>query len=171
MCCMGVRVAALVLLSVVICLTPAPGTSQTTEKPSSTTAFVDVNVVPMDHDGILAHQTVVVRHGRISVCDDTRKVLVPEDALRIEGNGRYLVPGLADMHVHLHTPEDALLLLANGVTTIRNMRGMPHHLAWKQKIASGEMLAPRLYTCGPTLDGIPPSGDSIMVVETPEEGR
>jgi imidazolonepropionase-like amidohydrolase len=165
---MSVRGSALFLLCLLICLFTAPVQSQ---PPGSTTAFVDVNVVPMKDNGVLAHQTVIIRHGRITVCDDMKKVVVPEDAVRIEARGRYLLPGLADMHVHLHTPEDALLLLANGVTTVRNMRGMPHHLAWKKKIDAGEMLAPRLFTCGPTLDGVPPSSDNITVVETPEEGR
>ena len=168
---MGVRGAALVLLSLGLWLFLVNRAgSQVAPKPAGTFAFVDVNVVPMNSDRILPHQTVIVRNGRISMCDDVRNVLVPEEAFRINGEGLYLLPGLADMHVHLHSPEDAILFLANGVTTVRNMRGMPHHLAWKKRIESGEMLGPRLYSCGPTLDGVPPSSDSITVVESPEEG-
>src|SRR5687767_4329880 len=83
------------------------------------TAFVDVNVLPMDSERELQHQTVIVRNGRIEVIGPTATTDVPSDAERVEGSGtRYLIPGLADMHTHLSTAEDAALYLAGGVTTV-----------------------------------------------------
>lgn len=88
------------------------------------TAFVDVNVVPMDSERELLHQTVLVRDGRIEAFGPVANVVVPADALRIDGGGtRYLLPGLADMHTHLTSSEDAALYLAGGVTTVLQMGG------------------------------------------------
>ena len=64
-------------------------------------AFVDVAVVPMDKDQILPHQTVVVAAGRIVQVGPVGSVKMPRDARRVEGRGKFLMPGLADMHVHL----------------------------------------------------------------------
>ncbi|MDY6949250.1 MAG: amidohydrolase, partial [Pseudomonadota bacterium] len=91
---------------------------------SSTTVFIDVNVIPMDSERELLHQTVIVRDGLIETLGPVDDVEVPVDATRIEGNGaHYLLPGLADMHTHLASAEDAALYLAGGVTTVLQMGG------------------------------------------------
>jgi imidazolonepropionase-like amidohydrolase len=64
------------------------------------TAFVDVNVVPMDSERVLAHQTVLVQGGRIAALGPMNTVKVPAGAVRIDGRGKYLMPGLGDMHAH-----------------------------------------------------------------------
>jgi hypothetical protein len=88
------------------------------------TAFVDVNVVPMDSERELLHQTVIVRDGRIETLGPVEDVLVPLGAQRVDGGGAsYLLPGLADMHTHLASSEDAALYLAGGVTTVLQMGG------------------------------------------------
>lgn len=66
-------------------------------------AFVDVTVVPMDRDWVLKRQTVIVREGRIAELGPAARVPVPEGALRVDGRGKYLMPGLAEMHGHLPT--------------------------------------------------------------------
>ena len=91
------------------------------------------------------------------------KVEAPVGALHIDGDGGYLMPGLAEMHGHLPSPtsdaperwrSDVLFLyLANGVTTVRGMQGNESHLALRRRIASGEVLGPRLYVAGPALRG------------------
>ena len=63
------------------------------------------------------------------------------------------------------------LLLANGVTTIRNMIGDPKHLQWRESIQSGELLGPTIYTAGPIIDGDPPMWPGSVVVTTVEEAR
>jgi imidazolonepropionase-like amidohydrolase len=63
-------------------------------------AFVDVSVVPMDKEQILSHQTVIVVEGRIAQVGPVASVKVARDARRIDGRGKFLMPGLADMHVH-----------------------------------------------------------------------
>ncbi len=101
----------------------------------------------------------------------TGKIDILPSAVRIDGRGMYLMPGLVDMHVHAHSPQDMALFVAKGVTTVRNMRGSPAHLAFRRLIAEGRLLGPTLYTCGPILDGVPPTGESATVVETEQEAR
>ena len=67
-------------------------------------AFVNVTVVPMDRDGAVADQTVIVRGGVITEVGPAARVRVPAGALRVDGRGKYLMPGLAEMHGHLPNP-------------------------------------------------------------------
>jgi imidazolonepropionase-like amidohydrolase len=136
---------------------------------SETVAFVNVNIVPMDREQILNEQTVIVKDGRIVEIGLAESVKVPAGARRIEGRGQYLMPGLADMHVHLkdYAEHDNLAMLrlyvANGVTTVLNLHGTPQHLELREKIAKGEALGPVLYTSGPFISDAPVS------TPTPEE--
>jgi imidazolonepropionase-like amidohydrolase len=145
---------------------------------AQTVAFVDVNVVPMDRERVLSHQTVIVRNGLISEIGDTKRVKVPKDAQRIDGGGKFLIPGLADMHVHLFTDDefpDALaedefrIMIAHGVTTIRLMTGTPEQLALRHKSASREILAPLIYAASPQFTGRKSS--NAYVVTTEAEAR
>src|SRR5688572_21027650 len=130
---------------------------------SSVAAFVNVTVIPMDGERLLSNHTVVVRDGRVADLGSAAKVDVPHGAITIEGRGRYLMPGLADMHVHLPAPpatqqdiEDVLfLLLANGVTFVRGMMGDPSHVALRDAVAAGTVVGPTLFVAGPTLEGDP----------------
>ncbi len=132
-------------------------------------AFVDVNVAPMDREQVLSGQTVVVRDGKIVELGSSDRVKVPVGALRIDGRGKYLMPGLADLHVHLlyynerHNAAMLKLYVANGVTTILNLTGTPHHLNLRAKIKSGELFGPELYTSGPFIS------DAPVHTPTPEE--
>jgi imidazolonepropionase-like amidohydrolase len=127
-----------------------------------TYAFVNVNVIPMDRERVLTNQTVVVQGDRIVALGSAGAVKVPEGATRIDGSGKYLIPGLAEMHAHLPpgptvadtTIERVLALFAlNGVTTIRGMLGDPRHLPLRARAAKGELLSPTIYTSAPSLNG------------------
>ena len=131
-------------------------------------AFENVNVVPMDRERVLEKQTVIVRDGRIAQIGPADKTRAPEGAIKIDGRGKYLMPGLAEMHGHLPPPQagekeiDATfaLFVANGVTTVRGMFGFPNHPALRDKISRGELLGPRLYVASPAL-----SGNNVSSVE------
>ncbi|MFO7287493.1 MAG: amidohydrolase family protein [Gammaproteobacteria bacterium] len=121
--------------------------------------FEDVNVVPMDAERVLRGQTVIVRDGRIESIGDAMSTTVPSGARVINGQGRYLVPGLAEMHAHVPPSSDRryleevlFLYVANGVTTARGMLGEPAHLELRERLARNEVLGPRLYTSGPSLN-------------------
>lgn len=124
-------------------------------------AFVGVHVVPMDRERVLPDRTVIVRDGRIATIGDPADVPVPGDAVRVEGAGRWLIPGLAEMHAHVPGPDAPpglqerilFLYLARGVTTIRGMLGHPTHLDLRERLARGEVIGPRLITSGPSLNG------------------
>lgn len=134
-----------------------------------TVAIINVNVLPMTNEQVLPSETVIVKAGRIAFVGPSTAARIPNDALRIDGRGKYLIPGLCDMHVHVYYAEELIPYVANGVTTIANMRGAPYHLEWRHKIESGEMLGPTLYTAGPTLDGKPPLNRRSIVIVSPEE--
>jgi hypothetical protein len=124
-------------------------------------AFVDVSVLPMDRQRVVAGQTVIVRDGRIAEMGPSGRVRVPPGAVRVEGKGRYLMPGLAEMHGHLLNPQapDAVqrdllfLFVANGVTTVRAMLGYPNSVELRDRAARGEFIAPTLYVASPGFSG------------------
>ena len=130
----------------------APGRGEPAEK---VTAFVHVNLVPMDREAVLPDQTVVVRGERIAATGPAASTPVPEGAEVIDGTDLYLMPGLTDAHVHLDPlvgarPDfgDAPIYLAYGVTTVFNLRGLPENLDQQRRIRAGELLAPNLYNSG-----------------------
>jgi imidazolonepropionase-like amidohydrolase len=128
---------------------------------SVTTAFVGVSVIPMDKEAVVADQTVVVHDGRIESIAPAAKAQVPAGAARVDGKGKFLMPGLAEMHAHIpggNAPDSAVertlfLYAANGITTIRGMLGDPRHLTYRARAARGEIVSPLIYTSGPSFNG------------------
>ena len=143
----------------------------TAAAPPGEVAFVDVHVIPMDEERVLENQTVIVRDGRIAEMGPAGETDVPEGAQVVEGGGRYLVPGLAEMHGHIPSPDEQpaytddvlFLFVANGVTTVRGMQGQPGQLALRERANGGEIVSPSLYLAGPAF-----SGGSV---DSPEEAR
>ena len=125
-------------------------------------AFTNVTVIPMDRERVLAGQTVVVMGDQIIGLGPNGKVAIPSNAIRIDGTGNFLMPGLAEMHAHIppgptvadSTIERVLALFAlTGVTTVRGMLGDPRHLPLRARAAAGELLSPTIYTSSPSLNG------------------
>jgi|KBSSwiStaDraftv2_1062776.scaffolds.fasta_scaffold03617_7 tetratricopeptide (TPR) repeat protein len=129
---------------------PAPATVAAPRGDSRTTAFLHASVVPMDSERLLPDQTVVVSGSRILTLGPSPSTPVPPAAHRIDARGLFLMPGLADMHVHVYVPEELTLYAASGVTTVFNLDGRPAHLLWRRRVASGELFGPAIYTAGPT---------------------
>jgi hypothetical protein len=115
-----------------------------------------VNVISMKDDQVLADQTVVVWHGKVIKIDRSENNHHEKLALQIDGSGKYLMPGLADLHVHLFSSDDLLSYVANGVTTVMNMHGEPPDLRWREQVLKGRLLGPTIYTASPAVDGLPP---------------
>lgn len=130
-----------------------------------TYAFVDVNVIPMTHRVVLRHQTVVVTGDTITAIGPAARVAIPADAVRIDGRGRSLLPGLTDAHVHLFTAPELSLYVANGVTAVFNLNGAPAHLRWKQAIEEGRMSGPAIYSTGPTFMTSLPRAEAEAAVD------
>jgi imidazolonepropionase-like amidohydrolase len=147
-------------------------------KPGDVIAFVHVHVIPMDRERTLTDQTVVVRNGKIEAIGDATKIKVPSDAVRIDARGKYLIPGLVDMHTHLMSddafsdelaPDELRIMVANGVTTVRFMIGTPELLLLRSRSAAQEIVAPTIYVASPHLTGREQGND--FVVNTPDEAR
>lgn len=132
-------------------------------------AFVGVNVIPMDSERILENHTVLIEGDRIVSLGPAAEITVPAGAVEIDGTGKYLLPGLAEMHGHIPPPnqpeafiESVLFLyVANGVTTVRGMQGANGQLELRNRAARGDLVSPTLYLAGPSF-----SGDSVR---SPEE--
>jgi imidazolonepropionase-like amidohydrolase len=124
-------------------------------------AIENVNLITMVNEGVLQQQTIIIRQDRIAEFGPAARVKAPAGAIRIEGAGKYLMPGFAEMHGHLPGPAVApevaerilFLYLANGVTTVRGMLGHPSHLELRNRIRKGALLGPTLYLAGPALSG------------------
>ena len=126
---------------------------------AASTAFINVNVVPMTSEIVVEAQTVIVAAGRIAAIGDVDSIPVPEDATVVDGTDRFLMPGLAEMHAHVpNVGTESLdrvltLFVANGVTTIRGMLGRQSHLTLRQQLLDEQRFGPRLITSGPSLNG------------------
>ncbi len=158
------KIAARLLTLLVIAiagLTLAQSVKEQNGTKAPITAFVNVNVVPMDRERVIENQTVIVRDGRIAEIGSAGKIKVPDGATRIDGTGKYLMPGLAEMHGHIPPPNapkaytEAVLYLyvANGITTVRGMLGAPNQLELRDKANRGEIVSPTLYLAGPSFNG------------------
>jgi Amidohydrolase family len=144
------------------------------------TAITNVTVINPGTSSVQANQTVVISGDRITEVADASKAQLPKGARVIDGTGRYLIPGLWDMHVHSAFGDwfpggrDIILplFIANGVTGVRDMGGdVPVLLQWRKEIAEGKILGPRMVISGPMLDGYLPDAKlrfpSSVAVTTP----
>ncbi len=152
--------------------TPTSASESSARALSATLAVVGVTVLPMVGADALVDQTVLVDGERIVAVGPAASTPVPPGAARVEGRGRWLMPGLADMHLHLQKgtgmADDAAgrqlrLLLANGVTTARALGAAPTGLELRARVAKGEVLGPRLLVAGPSFHG--------ESVKSPEQAR
>ena len=118
----------------------------------------NVNVIPMDQERILMDQTVIIRDSKVVSIGSRLKY--NKKSYVVDAKGKYLIPGLAEMHAHVPPVDDiepmkeVLRLFAlNGITTIRGMLGHPKHLELREMVRNGQVLGPRLYTTGPSFNG------------------
>jgi hypothetical protein len=113
----------------------------------------DVTVLPMDGPRLLPHRTVTIADGRI-VSIVVASALPSRDGTHVvDGRGKYLLPGLADMHVHLTTADELPMFVGNGVLTVRDLNGSPMTLGWREAAAAGALTAPRIFVSGPIIAG------------------
>jgi imidazolonepropionase-like amidohydrolase len=164
----------------------SPGSERTIDR---TLAIEHVTVVDVASGTLLPEQTVIVSGSRIVAVGPTAQVARPARASVVDGRGRYLIPGLWDMHGHLWSTYNesvvAPLFVANGVTGVREMwtdwqpdsllpsglneLGEAHRL--RTAIREGRVVGPRLLFAGAPLDGPPGTEEGVIVVRTAEEAR
>ena len=144
----------------------------------NTLAFTHVTVIDGTGGDPQPDRTVLISGDRIASISQSAP---PTDVRVIDGRGKYLIPGLCDMHVHLAgvTADPRWgkatllpLLIANGVTTVRDMGGDLAALqAWRKEIEAGELIGPRIYCPGPMLDGGKSDPPALLAISAPNEGR
>lgn len=122
------------------------------------TAIVGVDVAPMDEDRILRNHTVIIEGDRITAVGSRDETPAPDGADVIDGGGRFLIPGLAEMHGHLPSgganAEDTLFLyVAGGVTLVRGMLGNEAQFGLRDRIMDGDIVGPTLYLAAPSING------------------
>lgn len=161
--------------STATCLLIAPVAAQQAPPPL---VIADVTVIPMIGASTIPNATVVVQGGRIVAIHTGRAANLPAGATRIDGRGKFLIPGLTDMHAHLYAdewvpdsvaPYELGVYLALGVTTARMMIGTPVHLQLRRELRAGRLLGPTLFIASPQVTGDP--GKNTLVVRTPDEAR
>ncbi len=140
------------------------------QKKSSAILISDVSILDVLTGEIREHQSIEIDSGKIrhitGVLGDTKGFQTV-----IDGKGKYVMPGLAEMHAHIPSPpvsketveETLFLYLSNGITTVRGMLGHPSHLELKKLVADGDVLGPRIFTSSPSLNG--------NTVKTEEEAK
>jgi imidazolonepropionase-like amidohydrolase len=133
-----------------------------------------VNVIDMTGAPPKKDMTVVISGDRITAIARDYKVRVPGGTHVINAKGKFLIPGLWDMHVHFTEIERTFpMFVANGVLGVRNTGGKSEDLfRWREEVAKGTLVGPRIVACGPIVDGreIVARGPAVGV-GTPEEGR
>jgi imidazolonepropionase-like amidohydrolase len=134
----------------------------------------------MDREGAISHQTVVIRDGLIAAVGRNSEVKIPQGATVVDGAGKFLMPGLFDMHAHffyeqgsnVNTCEEELkIMLANGLTTTRIICGDSVYLQARRMVRTGAWAGPELYVTSPQFVGQWPWPGKVFaaICTTPEE--
>lgn len=156
-------------------LTAANAVRTPAGRSNALTALTDVTVIDAVSGHKRPHQTVLLSGDRII---GVGRIPVPRGAVEISLSGKYVIPGLADMHVHSLGDErvSPALYLANGLTTVREMAGTnPMLYEWRDRIAAGTLLGPRMVVGSQIVDGDPtlwdPNLTKVIVVADPDQAR
>ncbi|MEA2564027.1 MAG: hypothetical protein QOH06_5531 [Acidobacteriota bacterium] len=143
------------------------------QTPQTPRPLVLTHVTVLDMTGAPARpdMSVVIIGDRITELGRSESLRVPRDAQVVDATGKFLIPGLWDMHVHWFHKDYLPLFIANGVTGIRMMWGMPFHALWRQEIEQGTLRGPRMAIGSNIVDGSPPIWPGSAAVKDAAEGR
>lgn len=136
-------------------------TAASTDKPAAGTFVIqNVSVIPMNTEAVIENQDVFIADGIITHIRPHKEKEPGKDALVIDGAGKFLIPGLAEMHAHIPRGSDTAamkdileLFVLKGVTTIRGMLGDPAHLRLKEQLSNETIIGPHFYAAAPGLMG------------------
>ena len=159
---------AWILATVTSCSTVVvdDATTITGDHDASSIAIVNVNVVPMDQERVIQSQTVLIDNGRITAIGPASSTQVPTGALRIDAKGKYLLPGLIDMHVHIRSSELDKYLPA-GITSVRNMWGYDELVPIMHDIDAKLRKGPRIFSLTAGFDASPPQWPQTQISDDP----
>jgi len=115
--------------------------------------------------------TVVITNDRISAVGNSGELHPPTNAVVVDATGKFVIPGLWDMHIHWYDSNYLPLFIANGVTGVRIMWGFPTHYEWRRRIESGSLLGPRLFIASGLVDGPKPTWPGSTIAGNAVEGQ
>jgi imidazolonepropionase-like amidohydrolase len=146
--------------------------AQTPPAPAARTlVLTHANVVDVAAGSVRRDADVTIRDGRIASVAPSGKSAAAADVRTIDATGKFLIPGLVDMHIHWYDQRYLGLFIANGVTTVRQMWGFPMHLAWRKQIDAGALLGPRFVISSPIVDGPNPVWPNSVVAADAAAGK
>lgn len=152
------------------------------DHPRPSIAITDVTIVDVEQVRLLGPRTVLIDDGRIVAIRAPRDAAIPASAQRVDGHGRFLMPGLVDMHVHLfnlssHRPPNDWafpMYVANGVLGVRDMRADAASMLlvkrWRKAVTDGELIAPRILADGIAVHGKSPDDAARQVDAAADAG-
>lgn len=137
------------------------------------TLISNVTIVDVENGQLKPQQWVMIKKGSITRIGGAEEGLTWKADKVIDGSGRFLMPGLWDMHAHIWNDATTFpLLVANGVTGVRGMfEDMNNVKRWRESIASGKIAGPRLMVAGPIVDGPKPVWPGSVAVKNETDGR
>lgn len=145
-------------------------------------AIKNVSVIPMNKETVLAGQTVLVENGEIKSIGTSAKTKIPAGYTVIDGEGKFLMPGLFDMHAHFFNEQgehknttdlELKMMLANGLTTVRILAGHPNYLEARENVKNKKWIGPDLLIASPQFAGRwpwPTDFKNFELVDSPEKG-
>jgi hypothetical protein len=155
----------------ILCIVAFPASTKTSTTDKATLVLHDFTLIDGSGAPPRSHMTVLVRSEKITKVVPSESFHPPTNSTLINGKDKFLIPGLWDSHVHLSYGDDAMLgvLVANGVTTVRDMGGDPIIGFWRNLIHAGKLIGPHIFHCGPLLDGPKPFVAYHLSLSTPDE--
>ena len=170
----------IVIFTICCMLFPATSVNAQPAANQAPLAITHVNVIDATGAPMQRDMTVIIDGNRIVAIGKASRVKLAQNAKRLDARGKFLIPGLWDMHVHTIFGDwipggrevSLPLLVANGITGVRDMGGDPATLLrWRSEISAGTLVGPRMVIAGPMLDGPKSRFPSSVSIATPEEGR
>jgi hypothetical protein len=168
---MKLRIFLLLILIVLLILPVLLLARAKPDRSQAPIALTHVTVIDVTGGPPKRDTTVVISGDRIAAIGDTGNTSVPADAKVVDATGKFLIPGLWDMHVHWYARDTLSLFTANGVTGVRQMFGNSNLLRWRDQIAKGSLVGPRMVVASPIIDGPEPVWPNAISVRNEEEGR
>jgi len=144
---------------------------QTPNAKPTTLVLTHITVIDTAGGPAKPDMTVVIAGNRIAEVARSTEIRIPKNAKTVDATGKFLIPGLWDMHVHWYEKDYLPLFIANGVTGTRQMYGVPMFQQWRKQIEAGELLGPHILIPSPIVDGPKPVWPGSIAVANASEGR
>ena len=167
-----------ILSGLIICCLACSCFSQS-QKNKYTIIITNASIVDVANNKIIPHRLIAISGDTIKAIDDTKKLKQYNADRYIDIAGKYILPGLWDMHVHFRGGDSLAeanknllpLFLFYGITTVRDCGGdiTPSVMDWRKQIAKGTLDGPKIFTSGPKIDGPNSTWAGSLEVEAPEQ--